>query len=89
MQREVSGRCLSLDEVTGLGEPALFLDYGETLLYEDGVVYDLHETLAGGAGAYPPERLPAQVLEHPTGIEYGWHHLLGCVCPVCRQGRDV
>jgi hypothetical protein len=85
MRRVVSGRPLSLVEVTSLGEPALFLDYGETLLFEGGVLYDLHENLAGGPGIDPPERLPDQLLEFGTGIEYGWHHLRGCDCPCCRQ----
>ena len=81
----VSGRILSLNEVASLGAPALFLDYGETLLYENGVLYDLHETLEGGAGRFPPEKLPVEVLEHGTGIEYGWYHLVGCDCPACRK----
>ena len=76
--------------MTILGEPALFLDYGETPMYEHGVVYDLRESLAGGAGAYPPRAAARSgPRAHPTGIEYGWHHLLGCACPACRQCRPA
>ena len=82
----VFGRFLSLDEVMSSGEPALFLDYGETLLFENGVLYDLHETFADGA-AFPPERLPAEVLTNGTGVEYGWRHLLGCDCSACCERR--
>ena len=81
----VSGRTLSLSEVTSLGEPALFLDYGETLLYEHGVLYDLNETALRNPGEYPPEELPSQILDHGTGIEYGWHHLIGCDCRTCLE----
>ena len=84
---EFSGRPLSLDEVTSLGEPALFLDFGEALLYEHGCLYDLHETVSASALAYPPEELPAQILDHGAGIEYGWHHLSECACRACCERR--
>ena len=83
----VSGTPFSLSEVRRIGRPALFLDWGETLLFRDGILYDLHGTLDERAVADPPEILPAQVLENGVGIEYGWRHLGGCDCPGCCERR--
>ena len=87
MRLAVSSRSLSLYEVTVLGEPALFYDYGEALLYESGVLYDIHENDSDAACAFPPEKLPEQILDHGTGIESGWHHLAGCDCLACAYRR--
>ncbi len=87
MRRAVSGRPLSLYEVTVLGEPALFFDFGEALLYENGVLYDIRENDSDAACASPPDRLPEQILDHGTGIEHGWHHLAGCDCLACAHRR--
>jgi hypothetical protein len=83
MKRAVSDALLSLSEVTSLGEPALFLDWGETLLFRDGALFDLHGTVDELAAADPPEELPGEILAAGVGIEYGWHHLAGCECLAC------
>ena len=83
MQRWASERPLLLSEVRRIGLPAIFRDWGEVLLFRDGALFDVHESADGRSLAYPPEELPAQVLEAGVGIEYGWRHLAGCDCPPC------
>ena len=74
---------LSLNEVRSLGRPALFLDYGDNLLYDDERLFDLSPEGEGRAMTYPPLMLPPQVLERGIGIEFGWRHLAGCDCRHC------
>jgi hypothetical protein len=77
-----SPKVLLLDEVRRAGLPAYFFDDGEKLVFLDGELYDLAETRAG-TGA--PRPLPREVLESGVGIEYGWHHIEHCACPLCRS----
>ena len=74
---------LSLYEVRSLRRPALFLEYGDNLLYDDERLFDLTPESPGEPPEYPPLMLPAQVLERGTGIEFGWRHLAGCDCAHC------
>ncbi len=87
MGRSASDQPFSLSEVRRIGRPALFLDWGETLLFRDGAIFDLHGTVDERAVADPPEVLPIQIMETAVGIEYGWRHLAGCDCPSCGQDR--
>jgi hypothetical protein len=73
--------------VRRIGRPALFLDWGETLLFRDGTLFDVHAAADGLALAYPPEELPAQVLDAGVGIDYGWRHLTGCDCRLCCESE--
>jgi hypothetical protein len=75
---------LALREVRESGLPAVFLDFGEALLYLDGQLFSLRDVgeRAGAAGPLPPP-LPPQVLDCGVGIEYGWRHLAGCACHLC------
>jgi hypothetical protein len=78
-------RRLSLAEVRESGLPAIFVDYGETLLYHDNRLYNIRN-LAAGADV-EPLRLPESVLERGLGIEQGWYHLAGCEC--CQDYRPA
>ena len=74
---------LSLAQVREVGLPALFLDYGEALLYLEGDVFDVDATrapLRAGSGPIP---LPAAILASGVGIDYGWHHAGDCACRFC------
>lgn len=77
---------LALGEVRECGSPAVFMDYGEALLYMDGHLFSLREIKGepGHALLLPPP-LPPQVLESGVGLEYGWRHLAGCNCRFCRD----
>jgi hypothetical protein len=79
---------LSLSEVRRLGRPALFLEYGDNLLYDDERLFDLTPESPGKPPEYPPQLLPQQVLERGTGIEFGWRHLAECDCDHCCGGRS-
>ena len=75
---------LTLREVRAAGLPAMFMDYGEMLLYLDGDLYSLQGTQkTAGQPAELPSPLPSQVLETGVGLEYGWKHLTGCRCRRC------
>jgi len=74
---------LSIEEVRESGLPAYFFDHGEHLLYLDGELYDLEERDAALRAGSQPRPLPHQILEDGVGVEYGWRHAAGCVCPHC------
>ncbi len=82
-------RRLDLREVRECGAPAVFFDYGEALLYLDGQLFSLRDVREkpGRAMLLPPP-LPAQVLEIGVGLEYGWRHVSGCRCHLCRNGEQ-
>jgi hypothetical protein len=73
---------LALREVRKSGLPAVFLDFGEALLYLDGQLFSLRDMSACAGGFLPPP-LPSQILDCGVGIEYGWRHLEGCGCRLC------
>lgn len=80
---------LSLDEVHQCGLPALFLGYGEVLLYLGEQLFSMRDE-AGPFDEHalaPP--LPAQILESGLGIEYGWRHLAHCACRFCAQQASL
>ena len=74
---------LTLREVREAGLPAMFMDYGEVLLYLDGDLYSLEDARGTGQHTQLPPPLPSQVLETGVGLEYGWRHLSGCRCRCC------
>ncbi len=78
---------LSLNEVRSLQRPALFIDFGEKLLYHDERLFDLTPEAPGRPPDYSPVMLPAQVLDLGVGIEFGWRHLAECDCDHCRSLR--
>lgn len=75
---------LLLEEVRESGVPAYFFEYGEHLMYLDGELYDLSDVEAAADSGAHPLPLPRQILENGVGLEYGWRHKAGCVCPHCR-----
>lgn len=87
MRHPPSDRLLTLTEVRAIGRPALFLDWGEYLLFQDGALFDLRETDDKDGHVHPPTELPAQMLEIATGIDYGWRHLTGCDCTLCCESE--
>ena len=74
---------LSLDDVIACGLPARFCDYGETLLFVNGELFDLSLREAWEQSGAPVEPLPPQVLASGVGIEYGCQHMIDCTCPHC------
>lgn len=80
----LSSSRLALREVREIGLPAVFLDFGEALLYLDGQLFSLRDMRAAkGAPGVLPAPLPSQVLDCGVGIEFGWRHLGGCACRFC------
>ena len=74
---------LDLREVRESGLPAVFLDYGEVLLYMDERLFSLHDANGPADPRRLPPPLPTQILETGVGIEYGWRHFSGCSCRFC------
>lgn len=75
---------LALREVREIGLPAIFLDYGEALLYLDGQLFSLRDVRGPEmTSGVLPAPLPDQVLDCGVGIEYGWRHVAGCACGLC------
>ena len=77
-------RCLSALDVVALGEPALFDDFGERLLYAGGQLIDLQAVRRSSDGAHLAPLLPASIIETGVGIEFGWRHAAACHCVACR-----
>ena len=83
--RDCSDAKLLLEDVRASGVPAYFFDHGERLLFLDGEIYDLREVGAAARAGTNPAPLPHAILENGVGLEYGWRHIAGCVCPQCRS----
>jgi hypothetical protein len=77
---------LSLAEVRESGLPALLLDFGESLLYLDGEIFEVDASLAPLRVGAHPVPLPAVILATGVGIDYGWHHAGHCPCRFCSKG---
>jgi hypothetical protein len=80
---------LTLDEVRAAGRRAFFVDWGESLLYDEGQLFDVREIATARQAGRRPAPLPAKVLEAGVGIEYGWRHTAGCDCCVCDVRRTT
>jgi hypothetical protein len=79
-----SRRRLSSAEVLALGEPALFDDFGERLLYAHGRLIDLLAARRTSDGELLAPLLPASIIESGVGIEFGWRHSAACSCASCK-----
>jgi len=86
LRRPRSPVALSLVEVRESGLPALFLDFGEALLYLDGEIFEVDASLAPLRVGSHPVPLPAVILATGVGIDYGWHHAGHCTCRFCSKG---
>ena len=78
-----SARRLSSADVLALGEPALFDDFGERLLYAHGRLIDLLAARRCSDGALLAPLLPGSIIESGVGLEYGWRHAAACACAAC------
>ena len=77
-------RRLSLVDVMNVGLPAVYSQFGERLIYEDGRIYDARD--------------PSSLTEIPltaadrsgeaVGLEYGWKHAGDCGCHLCADDRS-
>ena len=79
------GGRLSSADVLISGEPALFDDFGERLLYADGRLIDLTAARRSSDGELLAPLLPASIIETGVGLEFGWHHAAACPCAACRH----
>ena len=79
-----SKRRLSSVDVLALGEPALFNDFGERLLYADGRLIDLLAARRSSDGELLAPLLPASIIKSGVGVEFGWRHSAACACAACR-----
>ena len=86
LRRPRSPVALSLAEVRESGLPALLLDFGEALLYLDGEIFEVDESLTPLRVGAHPVPLPAVILATGVGIDYGWHHAGHCACRFCSKG---
>jgi hypothetical protein len=70
---------LSLEEVLSAGLPALYREFGERLLYLDGVIFDASDSSS-------PSEIPLGLvgeLDQAVGLEFGWQHAGDCSCLLC------
>jgi hypothetical protein len=79
-----SKRRLSSAEVLAFGEPALFDDFGERLLYADGRLIDLLAARRSHDGELLAPLLLTSIIESGVGLELGWRHTAACDCAACR-----
>ncbi len=76
-------KTLAFDEVVASGRPAVFREFGDSLLYLGGEVFILRDLdLFAPSNARPPV-LEQCALVHAVGFETGWHHGEGCECDYC------
>ncbi len=76
-------RRLSFEEVVAAGRPAVFSDFGDSLLYLDGKVFVLREADLPADPAVLPPVLDMRAMVRAVGIETGWRHAEDCDCDVC------
>ncbi len=77
-------RRLSFREVVGSGQPAVYRQFGDSLLFVDGTLFDVRTP---GSPIKLGLKLPPDdphFARRAVGIEYGWRHALHCPCDVCR-----
>lgn len=76
---------LTFVEVVASRRPAVFEDFGDSLLYLDGEVFILKDVdLLADAPVEPPVLDPRATI-HAVGIETGWHHVVDCDCDICTR----
>ena len=74
---------LGFDEVLASRRPAVYEDFGDSLLYLDGEVFILGDIDPGSDAAAMAPVLDARVLVHAVGVETGWRHEADCDCSCC------
>lgn len=76
-------RLLSFKQVIASGRPAVYSQFGDALLFMDGVFFDV---LDPGSPTELWRKMPPNdpgVANRAIGIEYGWRHMSGCPCDFC------
>jgi hypothetical protein len=76
-------KTLAFDEVAASGRPAVFLEFGDSLLYLGGEVFILRDMDPFARPYATPPILEQRALVHAVGFETGWHHCEGCDCDFC------
>ncbi len=75
---------LSLVDVMNVGLPAVYAQFGERLIYEDGRIYDARDPSA-------LTEIPLTAADRSglaVGLEYGWKHAGDCDCSLCSDDRS-
>ena len=82
---------LTFEEVLAAGQPAVYRQFGDHLLYVDGRFFDVREP-----GAPTPIEVgtssslrDAHAAHRAVGIEYGWRHAADCSCSFCSASREA
>ncbi len=75
-------KILSFEEVLASRRPAVFEDFGDSLLYLSGEVFIMRDADPEA----PPPVLDLSRLSHAVGIETGWRHAEDCDCDFCAPG---
>jgi hypothetical protein len=78
-------KMLSFDEVMASDRPAVFREFGDSLLYVDGRVYILNGIDLLGDPEIAPPVLDPEYSVRAVGIEVGWRHVEGCDCEYCTE----
>jgi hypothetical protein len=84
-------RRLTFEEVIAAGQPAVYRQFGDHLLYVEGRFFDVREPGAPtlievGASS---SRRDAHAAHRGVGIEYGWRHAADCSCSFCSASREA
>ena len=84
-------RRLTFEEVLAAGQPAVYRQFGDHLLYVGGRFFDVREP-----GAPTPIEVDAssslrdaQAAPRAVGSEYGWRHAADCSCSFCSASREA
>jgi hypothetical protein len=80
---------LSFEQILQGQLPAIFVDYGEHILFFDGRVFDFGDKDRAHGLSLCPSVLDATLLKGCIGIEYGWRHADGCRCRFCVETEDL
>jgi hypothetical protein len=76
---------LTLEEVRESGLPAFFVDFGESLLYKRGQLFEVRDRDAWRPEVLSRVPLPAEVLATGVGIDSSWRHAARCACRYCSR----
>jgi hypothetical protein len=86
-------RRLTFEEVLAAGQPAVYRQFGDHLLYIGGRLFEVRKT---GSPIELEMILPRKEREAlaahraaSVGIEYGWHHAADCPCSYCTTSREA
>ncbi len=84
----VGRRGLTFEEVIEAGQPALYRQFGEALLFVDDTLFDVRTPSSPTKLRLAVPLQDPHIASHTVGIEYGWQHPADCSCRFCAQ-RDA